>query len=154
MPYTVIGTVFFMDNFLDPKRGGSMTFPTLSGTLKPNTKMHMLCVDDLGAIVARIITQRERFLGQHIDIASDCLTVGQMKDIYQRTSGRTAKSWSLPAWMLRFFNKDFAKQLEWQNDPGWSFSLDASRSIYPQLTSFKQFLAKHQIRNFQSVLGS
>jgi uncharacterized protein YbjT (DUF2867 family) len=60
LPYTLVGTVFFMDNFLDPKRGGSMTLPTLSGSLGPNTKMHMLAVDDLGAIVAHILLHREQ----------------------------------------------------------------------------------------------
>jgi uncharacterized protein YbjT (DUF2867 family) len=48
LPHTVVGTVYFMDNVLEPKRGGGMTFPTLSGTLKPTTPMHMLALDDLG----------------------------------------------------------------------------------------------------------
>jgi uncharacterized protein YbjT (DUF2867 family) len=147
LPYTIIGTVYFMDNFCDPKRGGAMTFPTLTGSLKPSTKMHMLALDDLGAIVAQILTHRERYLNQYIDIASDCLTVPEMKKIYASTVGKQPKSWSLPAWLLRLLNKDFAKQLAWQNDPGWSFSLDASRAIHPTLCSFEQFIRKHRISN-------
>jgi uncharacterized protein YbjT (DUF2867 family) len=147
LPHTIIGTVYFMDNFLDPKRGGGMTFPTLSGTLKTNTKMHMLAVDDLGAIATHIIKNRERFLGKYIDVASDCLTLSEMKRIYERVSGKVPKSWLLPAWVLRLFNKDFAKQLAWQNDPGWSFSVEPSRSMNPALTSFEQFIRKHRIQN-------
>jgi uncharacterized protein YbjT (DUF2867 family) len=147
LPYTIVGTVYFMDNLLDPKRGGAMSFPTLSGTLHPTTKMHMLAVDDLGAMVAEIILRRDAFLGQHIDIASDCLTISEMRDIYLRTTGLTAKAWKLPAWMLRLFNRDFAKQLAWQNNPGWSFSLDQSKALCPQICSFADFIRKHQIKN-------
>jgi uncharacterized protein YbjT (DUF2867 family) len=147
LPHTVIGTVYFMDNFMDPKRGGAMTFPTLSGSLKSRTKMHMLAVDDLGAIVSQVIAEPERYIGRYVDIASDCLTVREMKQIYHRVSGNSPKSWSLPAWLLRLFNKDFAKQLAWQNDPGWSFSVEPSRAIHPKLTSFEQFIRRHQISN-------
>jgi uncharacterized protein YbjT (DUF2867 family) len=147
LPHTMVGTVYFMDNFLDPKRGGAMSFPTLAGTLKPTTKMHMLAVDDLGAIVAHILTNRNLFLNKHIDIASDCLAVPEMKRIYESTAGKKPKSWSLPSWALRLFNKDFAKQLAWQNDPGWSFSIEPSKRMYPALCSFEQFIRRHQIRN-------
>jgi uncharacterized protein YbjT (DUF2867 family) len=147
LPHTVVGTVYFMDNLLDPKQGGSMTFPTLAGTLRPQTKMHMLSVDDLGAIVAHILTHRDQYVNQYIDIASDCLTVPEMKQIYERTTGKRAKAWSLPSWLLRVFNKDFAKQLVWQNDPGWSFSIEPSRAMRPELCSFEQFIRQHQIQN-------
>jgi uncharacterized protein YbjT (DUF2867 family) len=147
LPHTVVGTVFFMDNFLDPRRGGGMTFPTLAGTLKPTTRMHMLAVDDLGAIVAHIVTHSNQYLNQHVDIASDCLTVPEMKKIYESTTGKRPKSWRLPAWLLQLFNKDFARQLKWQNDPGWSFSIEASRAIHPALCSFEQFIIKHRIQN-------
>jgi uncharacterized protein YbjT (DUF2867 family) len=147
LPHTVVGAVYFMDNFLDSKRGGGMTFPTLSGTLKPDTKMHMLAVDDLGAIVAHILTHSNQYLNQYIDIASDCLTVPEMKKIYEGTTGKLPKSWSLPGWLLRLFNKDFARQLAWQNDPGWSFSIEPSRVMHPSLCSFEQFIRKHQIQN-------
>jgi uncharacterized protein YbjT (DUF2867 family) len=147
LPHTIIGTVWFMDNVLDPKRGGAMTFPVLTGSLRPSTRMHMLAVDDLGAIVARVFIERDRFLNQHLDIAGDCLTVGEMKSVYARTSGRKPKSWALPAWALRMLNKDFAKQLAWQNDRGWSFELNAVRAIHPALTSFEEYLARHGVRN-------
>jgi uncharacterized protein YbjT (DUF2867 family) len=147
LPYTAIGTVYFMDNLMDQKRGGRMTFPTLSGSLKAHTKMHMLAVDDLGAIVSQVISQPEKYKGQYLDIASDCLTVAQMKEIYRNVTGMQAKSWALPGWLLRLFNKDFAKQLAWQNGPGWTFPLEPSRLLHPGLTSFEQFLRKHKLRD-------
>jgi hypothetical protein len=83
----------------------------------------------------------------YVDIASDCLTVAQMKAVYRDVTGKNAKSWVLPAWLLRIFNKDFARQLAWQNGPGWTFPLEPSRDLHPELTSFEQFLRKHKLND-------
>ncbi len=145
LDYTIIGTVYFMDNILDSKKGGSTIFPLLSGALEPSTRFHMLAVDDLGAIVSRVLIEREPFFRKHLDIASDCLTVDQMKAVYRTVSGKLPKRWKMPRWVLRLFVKEIANQLQWQNSNGWHFSLDAARAIYPRLTSFEAFLKKHQV---------
>ncbi len=146
LPHTVVGTVYFMDNLLDAKRGGAMTFPTLSGTLGNDRPMHMLAVDDLGAIVARIFAQPDRFMGQYVDIASDLLTVADMKAAYSRVTGDKPRHWKLPHWLLRLANRDFAAQLAWQRDVGWTFSPDAARAIYPGLTPFETFVRQRAVR--------
>lgn len=136
-----------MDNVLDPKMGGSMTFPTLSGSLPPDLPFHLLAVNDLGGVVATIFQAGDRWIGQRIDIASDRLTIAQMKAIYRQTAGKPPKSWRLPNWMLSFLNREFAQQLQWQKSIGWTFELDIVRSIYPNLTSFQQFIRYHQVTN-------
>lgn len=81
LPHTVIGTVYFIDNLLDPKMGGGMTFPTLAGTLGQNTPFQLLAVDDIGAVVAEVFKQPERFVGERLDLAGDKLSVrSQVRD--------------------------------------------------------------------------
>jgi uncharacterized protein YbjT (DUF2867 family) len=147
LPATIIGTVYFMDNVLDPKMGGVMTFPTLAGSLRADIPFHLLAVDDLGGMVAAVFKDRYRFIGQRVDVASDCLTIAQMKAIYRQTSGKYPKSWRIPAWLLRLLNQEFALQLQWHNKIGWRFGLDNVKSIYPHLTSFQHFLRMHQVTN-------
>jgi uncharacterized protein YbjT (DUF2867 family) len=147
LPRTFIGTVFFMDNLLDPKKGGRMTIPTLSGSLDPTTHFQLLTVDDIGAIVAQVIENPQRFLGKKVNIAGDCLSVGQMKEVYRRTVGKEAKSFRIPRWLLRILNGEFAHQLQWHNDTGWDFSLEEAKSIHPQMTTFEEFLLQHKITN-------
>jgi uncharacterized protein YbjT (DUF2867 family) len=147
LPYTIIGTVYFMDNVLDPKAGGSMTFPTLAGSLPADLPFYLLAVNDLGGVVTAIFQAGDRWIGQRVDIASDRLTIAQMKAIYQQTSGNAPKSWRLPNWMLSLINREFAQQLRWQKKIGWTFELDMVRSIYPNLTSFQQFLSQHKVVN-------
>ena len=147
LPRTFVGMVYFMDNVLDPKLGGSMTFPVLSGTLEPETRFHMIAVDDIGAIVAKIFQQPEKFIGKRFDIAGDLLTVNQMIEVYRRVTGNKPKSWWIPAFIMRMMNKDFARQLQWHNEAGWTFEPEEVRSFYPKLTNFEQFLRQHTVTN-------
>jgi uncharacterized protein YbjT (DUF2867 family) len=124
-----------------------MTFPVLSGSLKETTLFHMVAVDDIGALTALIFRQPEQFLGKRIDVAGDCLTINQMKEIYARTTGKKPRFFRMPAWLMRILNKEFAEQLQWHNRVGWKFSPQAARRILPNLTSFAQFLQEHKIAN-------
>jgi hypothetical protein len=37
-------------------------------------------------------------------------------------------------------NKDFAKQLRWQAEVGWSFELEEARAVYPNMQDLRTFL--------------
>lgn len=147
LPRTFIGTVYFMDNVLDQKMGGSLTLPVLAGSLQPHIRFQMVAVDDIGAVVARVFEQPRQFIGQRIDVAGDWLTVAQMKTAYVHASGRHPKGYRVPAWLLRLLNKEFAAQLAWSNEVGWSFGPEATRALVPGALSFEQFLRQHRVQN-------
>jgi uncharacterized protein YbjT (DUF2867 family) len=147
LPRTFIGTVFFMDNLLDPKKGGRLTFPTLSGSLDPTTLFQLMAVDDIGAITAQVFQNPQRFIGKKINVAGDCLSIGQIKEIYRRVVGKEARAFRIPTWLLRILNREFAHQLQWHNDIGWNFSLEEAKSIHPQMTTLGEFLLQHKITN-------
>lgn len=147
LPYTFVGTVWFMDNVSDPKNGGKLTFPALNGTLAPAAKFHMLCIEDLGAAVSRIIIERDRHLGRRIDLAGDVLTLPELKASYTEASGRHPKRWAIPNLMLRMFARDFAAQLRWHNRVGWSFGTDGLRGLVPDATDFGHYVARHEVAN-------
>jgi uncharacterized protein YbjT (DUF2867 family) len=144
LPRTFIGTVYFMDNLLDPTMGGSMTFPVLSGTLNPQTLFHMIAVDDIGAMAAAVFRNPEQFIGEKLNVAGDVLTVGEMKDVYRHVMGKRPRAYRIPAWVLRLMNKEFAQQLHWHNCVGWTFTVERARDIHPGLMSFEQFLRIHR----------
>lgn len=145
LPYTFVGTVYFMDNVLDPKMGGGMTFPTLAGTLGKHTPFQLLAVDDIGAVVAEVFKQPERFVGERVDLAGDKLTVAEMKTVYHSVTGQRPKPYSIPGWFLRFLNGEFAAQLKWHKQVGWQFGPEVARTIYPSMTSFETFLKRHNV---------
>lgn len=142
LPRTFLGEVFYMENFIDPKVG-SMLLPLLLGTLEPETRLHMISVEDIGAIATVVFQNPEQYIGRKINIAGDRLTVEEMREVYARVTGRRAKRWSVPGFMLRLMLAEMHRQLTWNNRPGWQFSLDEGRRIVPELTSFEAFLRKH-----------
>jgi uncharacterized protein YbjT (DUF2867 family) len=142
--HSLLGTVYFMENLLDPKMGGKMTFPTLSGTLRKNTALHLLSSEDIGLAVREIFFAPDRFLGQRVNLAGDQLTVPEMKSIYRDVTGKSPKWFSVPAFCLRFLAKEFADQLAWHNRTNFQFSVADSRVLFPHLQSFEAFLQAHR----------
>ncbi|MBL4582974.1 MAG: NmrA/HSCARG family protein [Gammaproteobacteria bacterium] len=136
---TFLGAVFFMENFTDPQYG-AMTFPLLSGVLKPQTKFHMLCVDDIGAIAAVVFANPDRFKGEKINMAGDLMTIVEMKSAFRSEVGKKPKWFKLPSWLVGIMDREIHRQLIWNNDPGWTFPISATQNIYSDATTFRDFL--------------
>jgi uncharacterized protein YbjT (DUF2867 family) len=147
LPYTFLGTVTFMENVLDSAFGGAWTFPFISDVMKPDTPYHMLAVDDIGGIAAAVFASPAKYIGQKINISSDCPTVPEMKRIYKEVSGRSAKWFTMPVWLCHLINHEFVAQMKWQSTGNWLFGTEEAIAIYPKLTSFKEFLRIHQVKN-------
>lgn len=144
LPRTFLGTVTFMDNILDPKMGGGWTLPFISRILKPDMPYHMLAVDDIGGIAAAVFADPDKYIGRKINMVSDSPTVPEMKLIYREVTGRSPKRLQFPVWLSKMMNHEFVAQLEWQSAGGWTFRTDEASAVYPKLTSFREFLCKHQ----------
>jgi uncharacterized protein YbjT (DUF2867 family) len=138
LPRTFIRTVFFMENFLD-RQQGPVLFPVLAGALKPQTRFHMIAVDDIGWFVAEAFANPDRYLGKTFEIAGDSLTVTEMKQIYLRATGKKPPAYKFPTWLLGLLNREIVRQFHWNNDVGWHFDLQTLRQVHPDLISFEQF---------------
>jgi uncharacterized protein YbjT (DUF2867 family) len=143
LPRTFVRTVFFMDNFIDPKNGGLM-FPVLAGALKPATLFHMIAVEDIGWFVGEAFANPETYLGRTIEIAGDSLNVAGMYRAYMNATGKKPSNLKFPFWLLRILNGEMAKQLRWNNEVGWHFDIQPLRQIHPELTSFDKFWKAHK----------
>lgn len=142
VPATFLRETFFMENFLHPKQG-QWVFPMLAGSLRPETRFHMLSVEDIGETASVVFGDPARYLGKALDLAGDALTVPEMKQVYQRVTGRKAPGFSAPFWMVRLVNQEMARQLNWNNAVGWKFPVEEFRAVLPHATRFEQFVAKH-----------
>jgi uncharacterized protein YbjT (DUF2867 family) len=143
LPRTFIRTVFFMENFLDP-RNGPLMFPVLAGALKPGTRFHMIAVRDIGWFVAEAFAKPDEYLGRIIEIAGDSLTVAEMKRHYMDATGKKPANFKLPAWLLRVLNGEMARQLHWNNEVGWHFDIHKLRQLHPELIGFHKFWEAQQ----------
>ena len=139
LPRTFLRTVFFMDNFLDPKVGKLM-FPVLAGALRSDQPLHMVATSDVGRVAADVFAAPERYLGETLNVAGDALTVAEMRAAYERTTGKQPPRWRMPAWAFRLVNAEMAKQLAWNNEDGWRFAVDEVREQHPGVMDFEAFL--------------
>jgi uncharacterized protein YbjT (DUF2867 family) len=139
LPRTFLRTVFFMENWLDP-RMGCLVFPFLAGGLDPDTGFHLLAVDDLGWFAAEAFDRPDRYLGRTIDVAGDCLRVEEMRDAVARATGSRPSSLVLPAWVSRMINPEMARELEWHNRRQPLLDVAGARALYPGLQRFEGWL--------------
>ena len=79
VPYTIIGPVFFMENWLSPWFLPALQEGNLALAMPGYRKLAHISVRDIGRFATLIFERRDEFLGKRIDIASDDLSgVGEM----------------------------------------------------------------------------
>ncbi|KAI7876045.1 NAD(P)-binding protein [Lichtheimia hyalospora FSU 10163] len=83
IPFTMVRPALFMDNFTStgmfPSKGSK-----LFGMLNPDRRQQLINIDDIGYVVASVLLQREKYIGQDIELASDALSGNEMAQIRSR----------------------------------------------------------------------
>jgi uncharacterized protein YbjT (DUF2867 family) len=144
--YTLLGTVWFLDNLINPKMQPKLIFPVLSGSLQPQTLFHMLAVDDLGWLAAEALTNFGQWSGRKINLAGDVMTIAEMKRQWTQSTQSNPKLWKLPPFIFRRLAPEFAAQLEWHNAVNFSFGTEELKSVRPNATTFMDFMQANQLR--------
>lgn len=86
VPHTIVGPTYFFDNLLGG--GEALNAGVLELALPADLPLQQLDRRDLGAFVAHVCSEPERFTGRRIDLASDTITPRQMARSLQRALGR------------------------------------------------------------------
>ncbi|RED10589.1 uncharacterized protein YbjT (DUF2867 family), partial [Pontivivens insulae] len=129
--WTLLGTVWFMDNLLNPEMKPALMFPVLSGSLDRKTSFQMLAIEDLGWVAAEALVDPDTLAGRKINLAGDVMTVAQMKETYQAVTAKRPKGWRLPRALFRRLVPEFAEQLAWHNRVNFAFGSEELRKIKP-----------------------
>ena len=145
LAWTLLGTVWFMDNLNNPKMKPGLIFPILAGSLKPDTTFPMLAVTDLAWMAAEALTAPSKWGGKKINLAGDALTVHEMKKVYRDVTGRRPKGWRMPAALFRRLAPEFAAQLDWHNRVNFAFGPEEFRRLRPDAIRFRDFLHDNHI---------
>ncbi len=140
LDWTLLGTVWFLDNLVNPAMKPDLMFPVLAGSLRADTVFPMLATRDLGWIAAEALMQPEIWAGRKINLAGDAMTIPKMKQTYREVTNRRSKSWKIPSALFRRLAPEFAAQLAWHNKVNFSFGPDELRILRPDALSFKAYL--------------
>jgi len=119
----IIRPVFFMENWISPWFKPGLDEGKLFIALKPETRLQMIAVEDIGRF-GRIAFERDKELnGRAIDIAGDQRTVPETAEILGRALGRTITVVPVPIAEVRKQSEDYAIMLEWFDRVGYDVDI-------------------------------
>jgi uncharacterized protein YbjT (DUF2867 family) len=133
VPFTIIGPVFFMENWVSPWFKPALEQGAVALALPPGRSLAHISLRDIGNFVALVIERREEFFGKRFDIASDDLTGGQVAEVLGRKVGRKFGYQQVPLDAVREQSEDFARMFEWFDEVGYSFDLEDLRREFPEV---------------------
>ena len=141
LPTTVLRPVFFMENFntfsAPVEADGKFT---LTIAMKPETKLQMITVDDIGAITALVLSEPEKYIDKEIELAGDELTMPEVAAAFSKVKGKEYVFNELPMDAMRIYNEEFANMFQWFIDKGYEANIPELKKMYPALADFETWL--------------
>jgi uncharacterized protein YbjT (DUF2867 family) len=137
--HTILRPVFFMENWFhwkDQILGGRLEWP-----LRPETRLQMQAVDDIGAFVGLAFEHPGRWIDRAFEIAGDELSMTQLAQAFSRMLGHEVKYVQIP-WDVfrRRIDPAHFKMFQWFDREEARVDIPAVRRELPQLHSFERWL--------------
>ena len=123
--HVILRPVFFMENL---PSAWFLNGDKLTTTLKPETKLQMVAVDDVGKFSAKAFTDADKFKGAEIDYAGDAVTMPEAAAALSELTGKTITYQRIPIEAVRANSEDFAKMLEWFDASGYTADIASQES--------------------------
>lgn len=142
LPATILRPVFFMENFFFPNFRGPILEGTLNWELRPDTRLALIAVDDIGAFAALALERPDEFIGRAIEIGGDELTPSEVAEHLTKAIGRPVRFVEQSMDQIKGFDSDMAAMLQWFIDEGYQVDIPALRAIHPRLLTFEEWLRK------------
>jgi uncharacterized protein YbjT (DUF2867 family) len=141
-PYTIFRPVSFMENWLGAKE--QLEAGTLSLPLKPETRLQMIAVDDIGAFVTQAFEHSGHWNGKTYELAGDELPMQEIAQALGRAIGREVKYVQVP-WdeFEKMAGHELTIMYRWFDEVGYQVNIDSVREQYPRLLTFGEWLARN-----------
>ena len=115
--YVILRPVFFMENL---PSAWFLNGDKLTTALKPDTKLQMVAVDDIGKFSAKAFIEADKFKGAEIDYAGDAVTMPEAAAALSELTGKQVTYQPIPIAAVRQNSDDFARMLEWFDAGGYT----------------------------------
>ena len=123
--HVILRPVFFMENLPSP---WFLNGDKLTTTLKPETKLQMVAVDDIGKFSAAAFVEADKFKGAEIEYAGDAVTMAEAAAAMSELTGKTVTFQQIPITAVRANSEDFALMLEWFDAVGYAADIPSLES--------------------------
>ena len=141
---TVLRPMAFMELMTDktyyPSVGVWHLMPKLMGSGRP---VGWLCLDDLGAITARVFADPDRWGDTSLELVSDVQSVDACRALWAEVAGRRARGFPMPVWMFeRFVGTDLTTMWRWLRTAEFEMSPKATREILPEALTVRDWMRR------------
>jgi NmrA-like family. len=142
----VLRPVFFMQN-LAANREDVFEDGTLALALAEGVPLQMVDVDDLGALVTRVVEDPERYVGETTEVASDELTLRAAATRVADVTGREVRAHHLDPAVLEEamgeVGEEYRVMFEWFNEFGYESPIDELQTDHDlDLTRLEEYLQR------------
>jgi uncharacterized protein YbjT (DUF2867 family) len=133
--HVILRPVSFLENLPSPMalQGDKLVFG-----MKPDTKLQMVAVDDIGRFGAAAFKNAKEWNRAEIELAGDSITMQEAAVLLSEGLGQAITFQELPIAAVRGFSEDMALMLEWFERTGYSAdipSLESKWGIRPTSAS-------------------
>ncbi|MGW3085334.1 NmrA family NAD(P)-binding protein [Streptomyces sp. NPDC001108] len=131
LPATVVAPAYFYDNALggrDQVAAGLLTMP-----LPGDTPLQQVARQDLGRVVATVVADPERWIGERIEVAGDDPTPVRMAEEIGRAAGGTVTFLQSALEDLRDVNPDMFAMYRFFESGGYRIDIPALRERFPDV---------------------
>jgi uncharacterized protein YbjT (DUF2867 family) len=101
LPATIIRPAMFMEDLIEKKYGPPFWWGTARRTIGTHKPLRWIAADDVGALVATIFAEPDRFIGQSFAVAGDFKSFAEARAIFKRVTGKRPLGLILPLWVCR-----------------------------------------------------
>jgi uncharacterized protein YbjT (DUF2867 family) len=119
--HVILRPVFFMENLVSP---WFLNGDKLTTAMKPDTKLQMVAVEDIGKMGLVAFERAEELRGAEIDFAGDAVTMPQAAAVLSEALGKKIEFQQLPIEAVRQNSLDFALMLEWFDRVGYDADIE------------------------------
>lgn len=123
--HVILRPVFFMENLPSP---WFLNGDKLTTALKPETKLQMVAVEDIGRFSAAAFIEADKFKGAEIEYAGDAVTMAEAAAAMSELTGKTVTYQPIPISAVRQNSEDFALMLEWFDAVGYAADIPSLES--------------------------
>ncbi|OGR75673.1 MAG: hypothetical protein A2X32_03390 [Elusimicrobia bacterium GWC2_64_44] len=141
--YTILRPAFFMENFRSPLMWPELERGRLSVALRPETKLQMVAVEDIGRYACLAFTKCDELNREVINLAGDEITMPQAAAILSDALNKHVEYSRLPIETLRAFNFELSVMYEWFDRAGLGVDIPKLRRAYGlEPLTLRQWAAK------------
>lgn len=141
LPATVVAPTYFFENAL----GGldEIAQGVLPLAIPGDTPLQQIARRDLGAVVAAVIADPERWIGRRVEVAGDAPTPRQMAEVIAAAAGGPVEYRHVPLDLVRRASEDMGAMFTFLTETGYTVDIPALRADFPDVawTSFADWAA-------------